>query len=189
MGSSTRRFPLLLVGDVKEKVSTTNRRIEPSRLSRYVPLILWMAVIFFASTGEFSAANTGLVIRPLLRWLFPHISHERITFVHFLLRKCGHFSGYAILGLLAARAFINSSHAVLRRSWFVVALLLVCLYALSDEYHQSFIPSRTASIYDSLLDMTGGLAALVLVALWHKRRRRVKSTGAASESSLLAAED
>ena len=178
------------MGDsMKDNASPADLHTEPSRLRRYFPLILWMMVIFFASTGEFSASKTNLLIQPLLRWLFPHISNERVTFVHFLLRKCGHFSGYAMLGLLAARAFINSSHAVLRRSWFVAALLLVCLYALSDEYHQSFIPSRRASIYDSLLDMTGGLAALVLVALWHKRRRRVKSTGAASGSSLLAAED
>jgi VanZ family protein len=145
-----------------------------------------MAVIFFASTGEFSAANTGLIIRPLLRWLFPHISEERITLVHFLLRKCGHFTGYAILGLLAARAFITSTHSRLRRNWFLVALFLVCLYALSDEYHQSFVPSRTGSIYDSLIDVTGGLTALALAAFWHNRSRGVQETEAVTDASLIA---
>lgn len=174
---------------MRDNVSPADLQVERSRLRRYLPLILWMILIFFASTGEFSASKTNLLIKPLLRWLFPHISNERITFVHFLLRKCGHFSGYAMLGLLAARAFINSSHARVRRSWFVAALLLVCLYALFDEYHQSFVASRTASIYDSLLDISGGLAALVLVALWHNRRRRVKNADVRGESSLLAAED
>ena len=188
--AAKRGFPLLSTGDcMRDNVSPADLHTKPSRLRRYLPLILWMMVIFFASTGEFSASKTNLLIQPLLRWLFPHISDERITFAHFLLRKGGHFSGYAMLGLLAARAFINSSHARLRRSWFAAALLLVCLYALSDEYHQSFVASRTASIYDSLLDMTGGLAALVLVALWHRRKRRAKNNGAASESTLLAAED
>ena len=138
-----------------------------SRLWRYIPLILWMAVIFFASTSEFSASNTELVIQPLLRWLFPHITGERIALFHFLVRKAGHFTEYAILGLLAARAFA-SSHTALRRSWFFAALILVSVYALSDEYHQSFVPSRTASIYDSLVDMAGGLAALV----WWRMKRR-----------------
>ncbi|MCU1266040.1 MAG: putative rane protein [Acidobacteria bacterium] len=145
---------------------------DQSRLRRYLPLLIWMAVIFFASTGEFSASNTNALIQPLLRWLFPHITDERIATFHFLLRKCGHFSEYAVMGLLAAHAFIASSHTKLRSHWFVVALLLICVYALSDEYHQSFVASRTASIYDSLIDTAGGTTALILVALWRRRSRR-----------------
>src|SRR6266550_1164259 len=121
---------------MSEEVFKTSIHPEPSRLRRYAPLIIWMAIIFFASTGEFSASNTTLIIKPLLRWLFPHISDESIAVFHFLLRKCGHFSEYAILGLLAAHAFIASSHARLRRHWFIAGLILVCIYALSDEYHQ-----------------------------------------------------
>ncbi len=140
------------------------------RLRRYLPLLIWMAVIFFASTGEFSASNTNAVLQPVLRWLFPHITDERIAVLHFLVRKCAHFSAYAILGLLAAHAFIESSHVKLRRQWFLVALFLTCVYALTDEYHQSFVASRTASIYDSLIDMAGGFTALVFSAIWHRRR-------------------
>ena len=151
------------------------------RLRRYLPLLIWMAVIFFASTGEFSASNTNALIQPLLRWLFPHITDERIALLHFLLRKCAHFSAYAILGFLAAHAFIESSHASLRRQWFLVALFLTCVYALTDEYHQSFVASRTASIYDSLIDMSGGFTALVLAALWHRRRRRQGNEASTSE--------
>lgn len=178
-GKRQTQLPFIIEVALREgKASMTDRRTQQRRLRRYVPLILWMAVIFFASTAEFSAANTAVLIQPLLRWLFPHISDERIAFFHFLVRKCGHFTEYAILGLLAANAFITSSRARLRRSWFIAALLLVCLYALSDEYHQSFVPTRTASIYDSLIDMLGGLTALVLAALWHKRSRRAPNTDA-----------
>jgi VanZ family protein len=128
-----------------------------------------MAFIFFASTGEFSAANTSRIIGPILRWLFPGISDENLAFAHFLTRKAAHFTEYAILAYLAARAFANSSAKTLHRRWFLISLSLVVLYALSDEYHQSFVASRTASIYDSLIDMSGGLTALLLYAL--KRRR------------------
>ncbi|HXM34201.1 MAG TPA: VanZ family protein, partial [Pyrinomonadaceae bacterium] len=102
----------------------------------------------------------------------PQISIEHIELYHLLVRKAGHFIGYAILGLLAARAFGTSSHSFLRRRWFMAALVFICLYALADEYHQSFVPSRTASIYDSMIDVAGGLTALLVAALGKTRQRR-----------------
>ncbi|HEX8136431.1 MAG TPA: VanZ family protein [Pyrinomonadaceae bacterium] len=142
------------------------------RAWRYLPLLVWMALIFFFSTGELSAGNTSRIVRPVLLWLFPEISEERIAFVHFLVRKGAHFTEYAILALLAARAFSTSSRALLRRRWFTCALLLVLFYALSDEFHQTFVPSRTGSIYDSLIDMSGGLMALLCRKLWRRRKEK-----------------
>jgi VanZ family protein len=153
-----------------------------SRLRRYLPLVAWMAFIFFASTGNFSAANTSVFIRPVVLWFFPDISNERLMAIHFIIRKLAHFTEYAILGLLAARAFIESSQAGLRRYWFFDGLVLITLYALTDEFHQSFVASRTASIYDSLIDISGGLAALIFVAIWRQRRQ-------GWESKVLEADD
>ncbi|HYY57302.1 MAG TPA: VanZ family protein [Pyrinomonadaceae bacterium] len=141
------------------------------RARRYAPLLVWMALIFFFSTGELSASNTSRILRPLLLWLFPGISEERILLAHFITRKAAHFTEYAILALLAARAFSTSSRPLVRRGWFVAALTLVVLYALSDEYHQSFVPSRTGSVYDSLIDMSGGTTALLLASLWRRRKQ------------------
>jgi len=132
------------------------------RLSRYLPLILWMAFIFWASTSELSGQNTSRIIRPLVLWLFPGTSEEKIQVIHYVVRKLGHFTEYAILGFLAARAFSTSSGAFLRRRWFILALLLIVVYALLDEYHQTFEPNRRASIYDSMIDSAGGLAALLV---------------------------
>ena len=158
-----------------EKAATlSGARLWRRRLLRYGPLLLWMAFIWFASTGEFSAANTSRIIRPLLLWLFPNISPEEIARAHFLVRKAAHFTEYAILALLAARALFASSQRVLRRGWFLISLLLVVSYALLDEYHQSFVATRTASIYDSLIDMSGGLTMLLLYALWRRRKAKVK---------------
>lgn len=144
------------------------------RFWRYAPLLVWMLVIFLASTGELSAPNTSRILRPLLIWLFPNISEERLMSAHFFVRKAAHFTEYAILAFFAARAFITSSHESLRRAWFFVALLLVVLYSLSDEYHQSFVASRTGSIYDSLIDIAGGLTALAAFALWQGRKAKVR---------------
>jgi VanZ family protein len=139
------------------------------RVRRYAPLVVWMTFIFFVSTGEFSASNTSRIIGPLLRWLFPNISEENLVLAHYITRKVAHFTEYAILAWLAARAFVTSSKQALRQWWFFAALLLIVLYSLSDEYHQSFVPTRTGSIYDSFIDMSGGLAALLLYALWRRR--------------------
>ena len=143
-----------------------------SFLSRYVPLVAWACFVLFASSASFSASNTSRIIRPLLLWLFPEISEESLAYVHFLVRKAAHFSEYALLALLAARAFRTSRKEKLRRLWWLAAFALVACVALVDEYHQSFLPSRTGTIYDSLLDMTGGATALACAALWLARKRR-----------------
>ena len=139
------------------------------RLWRYGPLIVWLVFIAFASSVEFSAENTSRIIRPLLLWLFPNISEASITFVHFLTRKAAHFTEFAVLGLLSARAFSVSSQYMLRRMWFIAGLLLVVVWALLDEFYQSFVPSRTASLYDSLIDIAGGLTALIGYAYVRRR--------------------
>jgi len=84
--------------------------------------------------------------------------------VHFITRKIAHFTEYAILGFLAARAFRTSSRPAIRHHWFLISAALIVVYALADEYHQSFVPTRTASVFDSFIDMSGGLSALLLVS-------------------------
>ncbi len=155
-------------------VTTSRSNQSPSwrnRLWRYGPLVLWLALISLASTGAMSAANTSRIIGPLLHWLFPGITEAQLLRAHFLTRKLAHFSEYAILALLAARAFIPSTKSWLHQRWLLSALILVAAYALFDEYHQSFVPTRTPSIWDSMIDTIGGTTALVLLAWWRRRAR------------------
>jgi|UPI0005A9E64F VanZ family protein len=142
------------------------------RFWRYGPLIAWMLMIFFASSDEFSAANTSRLIGPLLRWLFPNMSEETLTLIHLAIRKAAHFAEYGVLALLAARAFSTSSKAWLRSRWIIASFSLVVCYALLDEYRQSFVPTRTPSIWDSLLDTAGGVSALFALTLWRALRKR-----------------
>ncbi|MEN3328835.1 MAG: hypothetical protein V7638_3642 [Acidobacteriota bacterium] len=132
-------------------------------VSRYLPLIAWLVFISFASSDNFNAGNTSRIIGPLILWLFPSTSPETIAVIHFITRKIAHFTEYAILGFLAARAFRTSTHRAINRRWFLLCVALVVVYALLDEYHQSFVPSRTASIFDSLIDMSGGLTVLIFI--------------------------
>jgi VanZ family protein len=159
------------------RLSTTTANVGASRrmgrVWRYGPLLVWIGFIFFASTGNLSAPNTSRIIRPLLLWLFPDITEAALVQAHFLVRKAAHFTEYAILALLAARAFLSSSKIFLRRRWWLVAFSIVASCALLDEYHQSFVSTRTGTIYDSLIDMTGGACALAAAAaLWRARQNR-----------------
>jgi VanZ family protein len=139
------------------------------RLWRYAPLVGWIGFIFFASTGAMSASNTSRIIAPLFKWLFPGITEAQLLLVHFVVRKGAHFTEYAVLALLAARAFLPSTRGLLRRSPFAAAFALVTLVALLDEYNQSFNPARTGTIWDSLIDISGGAAALIVFGLWRRR--------------------
>ena len=140
-------------------------------LSRYLPLVIWLVFISVASSDSFSANNTSRIIGPVVLWLFPNMTPETLAVVHFIVRKIAHFTEYAILAYLAARAFRTSPRPALANRWVLAAFALVIVYALLDEYHQTFVPSRTASIYDSFIDMTGGLVTLLVLRL----RRRSRS--------------
>ncbi|HEY1402983.1 MAG TPA: VanZ family protein, partial [Pyrinomonadaceae bacterium] len=142
------------------------------RFRRYAPLVGWIGFIFFASTGAMSASNTSRIIGPLFKWLIPGITEAQLLGVHFAVRKSAHFTEYAVLALLAARAFIPSTRARLRRGWFIAALALIVLVALLDEYNQSLNVARTGTLWDSMIDIAGGATALVLFSLWRRRRGR-----------------
>ena len=138
-------------------------------LWRYGPLIVWAVLIFIGSTDVLAASHTAGPLRRALFWVLPHISEQTLSTLQLLLRKAGHVTEYAILAWLAARAFATSSRVLLRSRWFWLSLLVVIAYSLSDEFHQSFVPSRTGSVYDSLIDSLGGLTMLALLALGKRR--------------------
>jgi len=138
------------------------------RIWRYGPLIIWAALIFIGSSSVLSASNTSTLVR-MVRWLIPTADDEKLARFHFLIRKAGHLTEYAILALLAARAFRTSSREWLQSRWFWAAFTFAAAYSLTDEFHQSFVASRTGSIYDSMIDSAGGLIALTILWWWRKR--------------------
>ena len=166
------QLPFVLFSPMIKQTQSTRRR-----LWRYGPLVLWILFISFASTSEFSAGNTSAILRPLLLWFFPNLSDASLAALHFLTRKAGHFTEYAVLAFLARRAFITSSRAFVQRYWFRLGILIIVIYALLDEFHQSFVPSRTASIYDSAIDVLGGLTVLLVYKILAKNRREREIQG------------
>lgn len=130
-------------------------------------LIIWMAVIFFMSTESFSFSRTSKYVIPLLHAIFPFFSLKTIHDLHTFLRKLGHFTEYAVLSWLWFRTLQARDLTWSTRSA-LMAFLLSSLYALTDEFHQSFVPSRGPSFVDVGIDSAGAAFALLILKLRRK---------------------
>jgi VanZ family protein len=139
----------------------------------WLPVLLWMALIFTISTDIGSMRHTSRFIAPFLRFFWPSISTETIHDIQVVVRKIGHVSGYAILAILIWRA---RNRAVFASDWNWRAAffseIVSLLYAISDEFHQSFVPSREASAVDVLIDCAGAAAGLAAIWLVGRARKR-----------------
>ncbi len=140
----------------------------------WLPVLIWMALIFTASSDKHSAEHSSRLIVPLLHWLFPHMPEAQIQDIHELFRKCAHLTEYAVLALLLWRG-VRKPLKNNPRAWdwreARLTLLLVMLYAATDEFHQRFVPTRTSLVSDVFIDTAGGAAGLLalwLVGRWRK---------------------
>jgi len=139
----------------------------------WLPVLAWMLLIFSASTDLLSSQRTSRFIGPFLRWLIPDITDTAVRQVQFVVRKAGHTFEYAVLAVLVWRALRKPQKNDPRPwSWRVAAtaVLFCFLYAMTDEFHQTFVQSRFASVWDVLIDTFGG--ALGMGTLWKVGRGR-----------------
>jgi VanZ family protein len=155
-------------------------------LKRWWPALAWAVVISGFSTGVFTSDNTSRVIVPILHWLLPHASRTRLDHLHHLIRKCAHFTEYFILSLLVLRG-VRAGRPGTRFAWALLVVAIVLAYASLDEYHQSFVPGRTAAVRDVLIDTCGGAAAQLIVGFWELiahfgERRSIKAPSASPEN-------
>jgi VanZ family protein len=144
-------------------------------LRYWVPVILWMTVIFVASTDLMSGTHTSRFIGPFLRWLSPEISAETIAALQLLIRKAAHVTEYAVLAGLLLRAV--RAHGTGKFWQIGLVLMIASLSATLDEFHQSFVASRTGSPSDVLIDVCGAVVGLVTYwSLLRRNRLRVAAS-------------
>ena len=138
-------------------------------------VLLWLGVIAIESTNYASAANTSRILYPVLHFLFG-IDPIRFLTWHFFLRKGGHVFGYGMLSWLLFRALrvtaLSSRDPNWSMVWSLVAIAGTAFVASVDEWHQSFLPSRTGTVHDVLLDTTAALVIQILVFLLIRVRRK-----------------
>ena len=122
-----------------------------------------------------SAEHTSRFLVPFLRWINPQISFATLNAIQLGIRKLGHLTEYAILAMLLWRALRSGTRWQVKMSiLFLVAALASAIFAASDEFHQSFVPSRTASPTDVMIDICGTLIGLSICWMFAKRRSSAK---------------
>lgn len=113
-------------------------------LLRWLPSIILMATIFILSGQPASK--------------LPSFGEYDL-----LLKKMGHATGYAMLGM--AYYFALPPRLRIAYRW-ILALFMAILFALSDEFHQSFVEGRNSSLVDVTIDTAGAALALMISAFY-----------------------
>ena len=132
---------------------------------------LWILLIAIESTSYLSSANTSRFLYPILHFLFG-IDYARFGVLHHYLRKTGHFVGYFILSVLLFRSWrvtlrVSSAWAI---RWAALGFLMSALVASLDEWHQTYVPSRTGTVSDVILDSTAALTAQIVILVLLRSR-------------------
>ena len=130
-------------------MSSTNAATPFRRIVRIVAVAAWCTVIYTASD------------RPNLR-----VSDDDV--LDLVLRKLAHLFEYALLAVLVARAAKHTTPWAVRTT--VLAWLATLAWAISDEWHQTFVPGRVGHAQDVLIDMAGATLGLAVARSWQRRR-------------------
>jgi VanZ family protein len=140
-------------------------------MSAWLPVLLGAAVIMVESTDAFSSDHTSGPLRWLFESIFGAVGDTTWEFLHHLIRKSGHFLGYGTIGLLWLRAWwMTLPHSRFLQDA-ALGLLGTALLASCDELHQSFLPSRTGTPWDVLLDCCGAITLQFLVYIYMRIAR------------------
>jgi VanZ family protein len=135
-------------------------------LSAWLPVAIGVGVIMLESTEWFGADRTSGPLRWLWEALFGPVSNASWVVIHHMIRKCGHFFGYGFIGV----AWLRAWWMTLPQSHFLedtfLALLGTSLVASLDELHQSYLPNRTGSPWDVMLDCMGALTLQLIVYIY-----------------------
>jgi VanZ family protein len=145
------------------------------------PVAVWLGIIRMESTGYASSQNTFRLLYRTMALLFGRVNYQLVFELDHILRKSGHFIGYAVLSGLTFLALRNTyrdrvSHLLQRpwgRSlgdfwrleWSLIAILLTLVTASMDEIHQTFLPSRSGRWQDVLIDTSGAFALQLVIYL------------------------
>ena len=153
-----------------ENITTVRNSLAIKVFKYWLPVLIMLAVMYNFSTDLFSGENTRSLIERILAWFTSDVSSRTVRVINYGVRKVMHFFEYAVLAGLLFRAFRADSRALWRASWAIYSLLIIICWAALDEYHQLLTELRGGSVYDVLLDISGGIFMLAAIAFYNHRR-------------------
>jgi hypothetical protein len=141
--------------------------LESPTIGMFTVAICVIALALFAGVA-LHPKNTLALVDPFIRWLRPSASFGDIDRIHLVAREFGHF-------LIPAVGFALLVIGPLRRSP-LLALLVCAVFAVIDESLQNFMPGRTGSLADVMVDASGTFAYLAYRAiLWIRLSQRIRT--------------
>jgi len=133
------------------------------RILKWSLVIVFMITIFmFSSEPAVQSEEKSKFVIYFLNILGINIESAFGSLADFMVRKAAHFTEYFILYILIFNALHNDLN---KKTALFYSLILVFLYASTDEYHQLFIPGRSGRLRDILIDTSGGTLGLILMKL------------------------
>ncbi|MGA3032582.1 MAG: VanZ family protein [Terracidiphilus sp.] len=150
---------------------SSNQRDLKYWISAWLPVAVGIAVIALESTQYFGADRTSGPLRWLFQVIFGPVSNVRWDRIHHYIRKSGHFLGYGAIGLTWLRAWSMTMPESPFHTDAALALLGTAVLASWDEWHQGFLPNRTSSPWDVLLDCSGALVMLWIAYVSRRLRK------------------
>ena len=137
-----------------------------------IAVIIWMIVIFIfsAMTGEESGNLSSGLVHALLKNI-PYLAESELA--HLVVRKLAHMTEYAIFCLL----IINLEKQIgfkIRLKHILIGIFISCIYAMTDEYHQSFVNERSGNIIDVGIDTLGAAIAGIIVFIVSRFKNKEK---------------
>jgi len=135
-------------------------------LKAWIAAGLWMVLIAIESTPYLSSANTSRILYPILHFLFGMDPFRFVAWHHYI-RKAGHFIGYFTLSVLLFRAWRATlpSTSLWTLRWAAIAFFMSAFVGSMDEWHQTFLPSRTGLVSDAILDSVAALVGQIVIFL------------------------
>lgn len=155
---------------------------QPWHLLLFLPMIMMMICIFYFSSkpAAISTEESGQVVDIFIKLAerlkglpFTAKDYETIAeLIHTPIRKAAHMTEYAVLGATVLVPLLIIYNR--KQSIFWCSILICFLYAVSDEFHQTFIPGRSGEVKDVLIDTIGAVIGCFLCMFLSKRREKRK---------------
>ncbi|MCM3718524.1 VanZ family protein [Fictibacillus phosphorivorans] len=161
------------------------------KIYQWIPVLLIVIGVFYSSSQPYQKQDVRPEIGKYvdlekveqnfsgvkLKYAGSEVSVEAkgpASFIEFFIRKGAHFSVFFALGFFAFRAIrLNGSDTIKSA---IIAFALVAGYATFDETHQNFTENRSPHVEDVMIDITGGITAIVLASLIYRNRPIKKKT-------------
>lgn len=181
----------MLYNEPLRSIKGDKNNLRKYKIYQWIPVLLIVIGVFYSSSQPYQKQDVRPEIGKYvdlekveqnfsgvkLKYAGSEVSVEAkgpASFIEFFIRKGAHFSVFFALGFFAFRAIrLNGSDTIKSA---IIAFALVAGYATFDETHQNFTENRSPHVEDVMIDITGGITAIVLASLIYRNRPIKKKT-------------